>query len=119
MTELQATGERWFEAELHRLKGELSLRSATAQDCEERSVSSKLAVSEKNFLRSLAVARAQGARAFELRASMGLFRAWRAMGKGDVAQRMLIQVYEGFGEGLELPDLVEARGLLQEGPKLR
>lgn len=113
------TGEAVFEAELHRLKGELSLRSATAQDCEERSVSSKLAVSEKNFLRSLAVARAQGARAFELRASMGLFRAWRAMGKGDVAQRMLIQVYEGFGEGLELPDLVEARGLLQEGPKLR
>jgi class 3 adenylate cyclase/predicted ATPase len=109
------TGEAVFQAELYRLKGELALQSAAVYGGAEQCPTTGMRAAEECFLRSLEVSHAQCARAFELRAAMGLCRTWRVMGKSDDARRVLAEVYEKFGEGLKLPDLIEAESLLKEG----
>ena len=66
------------------------------------------------FRRAAEVARAQGARAFELRAAMSLARFSRARGTPEDARAMLAPVYESFTEGFETPDLQAANALLGE-----
>ena len=102
MTALQATGERWIEAELDRVAGEIALKSP------ERDA----AKAKDHFERALAVARTQQAKSLELRAAMSLARLWRSQGKVQQACELLAPVYEWFTEGFDTLDLKEAKALL-------
>jgi predicted ATPase len=93
---------RWWEAELHRLKGELLLQHAVAQPGEAAAC----------FQQALAVARRQQAKSLELRAAMSLARLWQGQGKRTEAQQMLAEVYGWFTEGFDTADLQEAKALL-------
>ena len=104
MTQIETTGERWCEAEVHRIAGEIALMTP------------KLAAekAEEYFERSLAVARQQQAKSWELRASMSLARLWRHQGKVSEARELLAPVYGWFTEGFDTRDLKEAKALLAE-----
>jgi TOMM system kinase/cyclase fusion protein len=95
-------GQTLFQAELHRLRGEL----LADQGAEVSEVEDQLAC-------ALGVARQQGARSLELRAAASLARHWAARGRKAEAREVLEPVCSGFTEGLEMPDLVEARELLE------
>jgi class 3 adenylate cyclase/predicted ATPase len=98
----EAQGERWFEAELHHLKGRLLMARGQFDE------------SEVQLRRSVEISRGQGARAFELRASTELARLWRDQGKVQQARELLAPVYGWFTEGFDTSDLKEARALLEE-----
>jgi predicted ATPase len=100
----EKTGERCFEAELQRLRGEL-LRALPGSDRLE---------AEARFRQALAVARGQGARMWELRAATSLGRLWREEGKRTEARDVLAPVYGWFSEGFDPPDHKDARALLDE-----
>ena len=97
-----ATDEKWAQAEMLRLRGDLL-----------RLLGDSVAA-EASFQDSITLAQRQGARLFELRACVGLCELWRDQGKHAEAQRLLGPVYARFTEGLTAPDLVEARGLMEE-----
>src|SRR5207247_1252748 len=84
------TGEGLYEAELHRLRGELLLCKPEAA---ERA--------EEEYHRALDVARRQGARSLELRAAMSLVRLDRRLGRAGEARSLLVEVYSRFTEGLD------------------
>ena len=94
------TGERYYLAELHRLKGELLLMQGYE--------------AEASFHKAIEVARHQQAKSWELRAAMSLSRLWRQHSKGEEARQMLAEVYGWFTEGFDTPDLKEAKVLLEE-----
>jgi class 3 adenylate cyclase/predicted ATPase len=102
LTLLDRTGERWFEADTHRLRGELHL-SAPQRD--ERSAVAC-------FDRAIEIARTQEARLLELRASVSLARLWRSQGRADDARALLAPIYGWFSEGFALRDLIDAKALL-------
>ena len=105
---VQANDERWWEAELYRLKGELTLMQASQST---RSDSEKTA--ESYFDKARRVASNQGAKSLELRAATSLGRLWIKQGKVPEATRMLGEAYGCFEEGLDIPDLQEAKALLE------
>jgi predicted ATPase len=109
LTRVDETEERWCEAELYRLRGELLLQGDTDSDDE----------AESCFHQALDVARRQQAKSLELRAAMSLSRLWQRQGKRDEAPQLLAEVYTWFTEGFDTPDLQEAQALLQamEGGK--
>jgi predicted ATPase len=72
------------------------------------------AKAEAHFERALAVARAQQAKSWELRAAMSMARLWRDQGKRDEARELLAPVYGWFTEGFDTLDLKKARTLLDE-----
>ena len=94
-----ATEERWWEAEVWRLKGELLLRLSMPD----------IPQATACLHQALAVARCQQARALELRAALSLSQLWQRQDKRDQAQQLLTEVYSWFTEGFETPDLQEAR----------
>lgn len=96
-------GERFIQAELLRLRGEVTLLLGTDRDHE----------AEENFLRGLDIARQQKARAWELRLVMSLGRLWARRGEADRARQLIESSLAGFVEGLETADLRQARQLLQ------
>jgi predicted ATPase len=98
------TGERRWEAELHRLKGELLLARATGLETEV----------ETCFRQALDIARRQQAKSLELRAAMSLARLWQQQGKRQEAYALLAPVYGWFTEGFDTADLQEAKALLDE-----
>jgi len=101
---VQRTGERMYEAELHRLTGECLLaQEGTRQKAEE---------AEACLQQALAVARAQGAKSWELRAAVSLGRVWQRQGKRAEARELLAPIYGWFTEGFDTSDLQEARALL-------
>jgi predicted ATPase len=100
------TGERFQEAELHRLRGELLLARGPGE------VTAREAA--RCFLEGLGVARGQGARSLELRALTSLARLSRDQGRQAEAKAMLAESYRCFREGLDTPDLRDARALLEE-----
>jgi class 3 adenylate cyclase/predicted ATPase len=104
MTAIETTKERWFEAEIHRMAGEIALMAA-APDATK---------AEVYFERSLAVARKQQAKSWELRAAMSMARLWRGQGKRDEARKLLAPVYGWFTEGFGTLDLKQAKALLDE-----
>ena len=104
MTRVHTTGERLYEAELHRLKGTLLLARSPHHQAE----------AETCFRYALEVARCQQAKAWELRAALSLSRLWQQRGKRDAARELLTEVYGWFTEGLDTADLKEARALLEE-----
>jgi predicted ATPase len=100
----EESGERWWEAELHRLSGELLLlqsgkRRAQAEAC---------------FHRALQIARQQSAKAFELRAATSLARLWADGGERHKAKDLLAPVYGWFTEGFDTQDLKDAGALLDQ-----
>ena len=98
------TGERYAEAELHRLKGELLLAQVPPDASQ----------AESCFRRALAIAQRQQAKSWELRAAMSLSRLWQRQGKRQAAHDLLAPIYGWFTEGFATPDLQEARALLDE-----
>jgi predicted ATPase len=102
---VEEAGERWFEAELHRLKGELLLSLATP-DASEAEACYRLAI---------AVAQRQGAKMLELRAATRLARLWREQGKCTEAYDLLAPIFGWFTEGFSTSDLNEARLFLGAG----
>jgi predicted ATPase len=103
------TEERFWEAELHRLTGELLL----AQE-ETRATGQKVEEVETCFQQALAVARHQQAKSLELRAAVSLSRLWQRQGKRAEAHALLAPIYGWFTEGFDTADLQEARALLDE-----
>jgi predicted ATPase len=97
------TGERWWEAELHRLKGELLLRHDIPNEHQAAA----------RFQQALAVARRQEAKSLELRAAVSLSRLWQQQGKRTEAYELLAPVYGWFTEGFDTADLQEAKALLE------
>ena len=101
---VERTGERWFEAELYRRKGEALL----ALDRE------RLVEVEACYRRATEIAREQGARVWELRAATSFAHLWACQGKRGEARDLLAPIYGWFTEGFEMSDLREARALLEE-----
>jgi predicted ATPase len=104
MTAVETTKEKWCEAEVHRMTGEIALMSDHPD----------AAKAEASFERALAVARQQQAKSWELRAAMSMARLWRDRGKRDEARDLLAPVYGWFTEGFDTLDLKEAKALLEE-----
>jgi predicted ATPase/class 3 adenylate cyclase len=100
LAKVNTSGERWPEAELHRLRGELLLQDGIPQRVQE---------AEASFLQALSVARAQHAKSLELRAAMSLSRLWQQQGKQTEAHELLTEVYEWFTEGFDTVDLQAAK----------
>ena len=104
MTAVETTKEKWWEAEVNRTAGEITLLSPEPD----------AAKAEAYFDRALTVARQQQAKSWELRASMSLARLWRDQGKVQQARELLAPVYGWFTEGFDTRDLREAKALLEE-----
>jgi predicted ATPase/tRNA A-37 threonylcarbamoyl transferase component Bud32 len=102
---VRSTGEHLYEAELHRLQGELLLRSAAGGPLPGEEA-------EACFRQALAVARRQGAKSFELRAAMSLARLFQRQGRASEAFPQLAEVLGWFTEGLDTPDLRDANRLI-------
>jgi predicted ATPase len=96
--------ERWWEAEVHRLRGVLLLRKAMPQPEE----------AEACFQQALDVARRQQAKSLELRAVTSLARLWQQQGKRQEAYDLLAPIYGWFTEGFDTADLQEAMALLDD-----
>ncbi len=103
----ELTGEAIWKAELQRLKGEMTLEAGI------RSSRTAFREAEECFLRAREIASSQDAKALELRAAISLNRLWRAS-KPTEARQLLSDVYSGFTEGFDSPDLVLARRLLED-----
>jgi len=100
----QQSGGRYYEAELHRIKGELLLAqspraSEGAENC---------------LIQAIEVASRQSAKSLELRAAMSLSRLWQSQGKTVEARQLLGDIYGWFTEGFETADLKAAKALLNE-----
>jgi predicted ATPase len=102
--------KNFFEAELYRLKGELLLIQAEADEQPENC----LRDAERSFRHAIDIARQQGAKSLELRAVMNLSRLWQEQGKREEARQMLAEIYGWFTEGFDTVDLKEAKALLAE-----
>jgi predicted ATPase len=113
---VQQSGERWYEAELHRLQGELLLIQGTDRgDARAGPIEPSLrAEAEASFQRALDIARRQQAKSFELRAALSLSRLWQRQGKRQEARDLLAPIYHWFTEGFDMADLQEAKALLAE-----
>ena len=104
MTAMATAKETWWEAEVNRVAGEISLMSPEPN----------AAKAEAHFERALAIARQQRAKSWELRAAMSLARFWRDQGKVQQAREVLAPVYGWFTEGHNTRDLKDATALLNE-----
>jgi len=101
---VNTTGERWYEAELYRLQGELTLAQSGGRDRE--------AQVEATWRHALDIARRQQARSWELRAAMSLARLWQRQGRPQEAHDLLAPIYGWFTEGHATADLQQAKDLL-------
>ena len=100
---VEETGERYWEAELYRIKGDLLLLPEGNE-----------VEAEEYFKQAIQVARSQSAKSLELRAAMSLTRLWQKHGKNKDARELLEETYGWFTEGFETPDLIDAKALLEE-----
>ena len=125
------TGQRYWDAELHRLNGVLALQAATghssggqgklssgppaaAADARPETSTAREKEAESAFLTAIDIARGQGAKWLELRAAVCLGRLWGARGKVGEARTLLSAVHARCTEGFDTRDLVEAKALLEE-----
>ena len=120
-TAAQASGERYYEAELYRLKGEWALQSGVCHP--PSAIPSPQpptpnphaeAEAEACFHKAMEIARRQQAKSWELRAAMSLSRLWQQQGKRAEARELLAPIYGWFTEGFDTADLQEANALLEE-----
>src|SRR5262249_5739939 len=128
------TGEHFWEAELYRLKGELTLQSRQVKNkfktrrgqvggeskipsAQHRTPNTQVEAElegERCFHKAIEVAQHQHAKSLELRATMSLARLWQRQGRKDEARQMLAAIYGWFTEGFDTKDLQEANRLLEE-----
>jgi predicted ATPase len=113
--------ERWSEAELYRLKGELTLQQFQissskfqVQESPKSEVRSPESEAEEYFLKAIEIAQLQQAKSLELRATVSLARLWQQQGKKKEAYELLAPIYTWFTEGFNTKDLQEAKTLLEE-----
>ena len=104
ITAVETTKEKWCEAEVHRIAGEIALISP------ERD----LTKAEACFEQALAVARQQQAKSWELRAAISMVRLWLQQGKRDEARELLAPICSWFTEGFDTVNLKQAKALLDE-----
>ena len=105
LAQVASTNERFYEAEIYRVKGEILLKHGGPDWAAE---------AETCFRQALDIAEAQSAKSWELRAAMSLARLWAEQGKRAQAQDLLAPVYGWFTEGFETADLKDAKALLEE-----
>jgi predicted RNA polymerase sigma factor len=101
LTLAEETGARSYLAEMHRVRGVLHLKEQAMEEA------------EVDFERAIDVARGQAARLWELRATVSRARLWEVQGCAAEAHARLSKIYAWFREGMELPDLVAARAVLE------
>ncbi len=99
---VESRDERWCEAEIHRVKGELLFGSGGSSEA------------ETCFRRATEIARRQSAKSLELRAVTSLSRLLKKQGKEEEARRILAEIYGWFTEGFDTADLKDAKALLEE-----
>jgi predicted ATPase len=104
LTAVEQTKERLWEAEVHRVAGEIALMLPQPE----------AAKAQAYFERALVVSREQRLKSWELRAAMSMARLWRDQGKRAAAHDLLAPVYSWFTEGFDTLDLKEAKALLEE-----
>jgi predicted ATPase len=104
LTFAETTGERWYEPEIHRLKGELLLQQSSDNHTE----------AETCLHQAISIARSQQAKSLELRAATSLARLWQSQEKRQEAYDLLAPVYNWFTEGFDTADLKDAKALLDE-----
>ena len=104
LSDVEQTGQSWFNAELHRTRGELLLRCRPIDT----------ATCETALKRAIHLARSQQARTFELRASLSLAKLYQTECRHEAARELLAPVYGWFTEGFDTRDLIEAKALLEE-----
>ena len=115
------TEARYYDAELYRLKGELTLKSKVqgskfkVANTQHPTPSTQAeAEAEEGFWKAIEIARRQSAKSLELRAAVSLSRLWQQQGKQREAHKMLGEIYGWFTEGFDTKDLQEAKALLDE-----
>jgi adenylate cyclase len=106
-------GERFYEAELYRLKGELLL-AQEGKNQKAKGKSEDVSEAEECFQKAIDIARKQEAKSWELRAATSLARLWQQQGKKAEARQMLAEIYSWFTEGFDTKDLQEAKALLEQ-----
>ncbi len=118
---IEENGGRSHEAELYRLKGELTLQKESQVQGSEFQATAPQSLNpdpqgeaEACFLKAIEIARQQQAKSWELRATMSLVHLWRSQGQHHVAREMLANIYNWFTEGFDTVDLKEAKALLEE-----
>jgi predicted ATPase len=119
---VQKIGGHFYQAEIYRLTGELTLQQGREQSAKGKVTSTQQptrhtppeAEAERYFQKALEIARHQGAKLFELRASVSLSRLWQWQGKAAQAGQLLATLYNWFTEGLDAVDLQEAKTLLEQ-----
>jgi hypothetical protein len=105
------TGERWFEAEANRMRGELLLKLQQPD----------FGAVEGAFMRAIEIARSQHTRTFELRATLSLAKLYRATGRNSGVRELLVAAVAGFTKGAEVPEVAEVNRFLEsldESPRL-
>ncbi len=110
---VEGAGERCYEAEIWRIKGELLLNAAA---------SNAQAEAESCYRKAIEIARQQSAKMWELRAATSLARLWQQQGKTAEARQMLAEIYGWFTEGFDTADLQKAKALLEKlslNPKIQ
>jgi predicted ATPase len=101
---LHHQGERCWEPELHRIKGELLLTQSLGN----------AAKAESCFHQAISITQNQSAKSWELRAATSLAKLWHSQGKRDEARELLAPVYNWFTEGFDTADLKDAKVVLDE-----
>jgi predicted ATPase len=104
LSEIDATGERWCEAEVHRFRGELLLTTDKIRFRE----------AQASLIEAIDLARKQGAKLWELRAATTLAKHHHYEGRHTEARELLGPIYDWFTEGFDMPDLQEAKDLLRQ-----
>jgi predicted ATPase len=99
---LENTEQRWYEAEMHRTRGEILLKRDPADT----------ATAERSLQTAIAIAQSQKARSFELRAALSLGKLYRAANRDANAHAVLAPAVEGFPPTQQFPELTEAQVLL-------
>jgi predicted ATPase len=104
LREIDRTGQRWLDAEVHRQRGKLLLQRPPID----------ITAAEAAFELALGTARGQRTKTFELRAAMSMALLWRDQGKRTEARDLLARIYSRFTEGFDAPVLQNAKALLDE-----
>jgi predicted ATPase len=102
LAESGRTEQRWYEAEIHRIRGEIMLKRDPADT----------AAVEQSLQAAIAIAQAQEARSFELRAALSLAKLYRAANRDADAHAVLAPAVEGFPPTRQFPELTQAQALL-------
>ena len=112
---VHSSKERWYEAELYRLKGELTLKQSNVPNTQPpTSFPQAEQEAEVCFLKAIEIARQQKAKSWELRTATSLARLWQQQDKRKEAHQLLSDIYHWFTEGFDTKDLQEAKALLDE-----